>query len=221
MLRVRELLRPANLGLLLLLLATVALVLLALTRSSTPPAGDDALALPSPAASPSPSPSPSLSAAPRTVVVVGDELGAGTGAEPGAGFVDLLAAERGWVLTNDSRPGTGYATPDAATAFPARAALAVAAQPDVLVLQGSAADTDPAAAAAAALELITAVRAGAPQTRIVLLATSPATADALRTVAREASVHFLTPNVPVEPATAEVHAALAADLLDDVVLLKI
>ena len=226
-LRPKELLSPANLGLLVLAVVALALSFLALTRTSaTPPAAAPV----APPASPSPSPMP------RQVAVVGDEAVVASGEGPS--FVDLLAQERGWVLQTFGAASSGFVAPGEQGAYDAQLDPVVAADPDVVVLQGSPNDVGQEGLTEAATGLIERVRAALPQTRIVLMSAVAAPSqelqdvnDLLRQVALINRVHFVDaaeafagappPVGPDGELSAGAHAALAAALVDDFELLKI
>lgn len=172
-------------GLVALLVATLALVALAL-RTPTPPSQMSTRA---PATSPSVSAQPESSSSPSVpavigagakVVFLGDSFAAGSGASaPGARWTSILSAENGWNETNLASAQTGYVragqtgtcTPASCPPFTGVTAKAVAAAPDLVVISGGANDlgVPTADVAAAVTRTIGEIRAGAPGARVVVI----------------------------------------------------
>ena len=106
-------------------------------RQSTMLQADDAALAPSPTTVAAPA-----TAAPMTFAVLGDSYSEGVGATPGRGWVDLVAAQMCWSLTNRSaQGGKGYTTagdealPDFAT-FVGRVPAVAGGAPKVTILPG-------------------------------------------------------------------------------------
>jgi lysophospholipase L1-like esterase len=124
-----------------------------------------------------------VAAGPQRAVFIGDSYTAGAGAAAGRGWVQVLADEKGWKVTNLGRGGTGYATrvespiaheacgADVCPAYGEMISEAVKTNPDVVVVAGGRND-----GAVLHPELTTAVtsfykalRAAAPNARIIAL----------------------------------------------------
>jgi acyl-CoA thioesterase-1 len=126
-------------------------------------------------------PGTSASAQDPTVVFLGDSYTVGVG---GTGYVSRTAAELGWVAYAQGESGTGYRNPSTVpgqTVFGDRLAGVVAADPDVVVVQGSTNDVGqrPELVQAAAATLYAALHASLPSARLVVLGPlSPPDVDA-------------------------------------------
>jgi lysophospholipase L1-like esterase len=140
-----------------------------------------------------------------TIAVLGDSFTAD--ADPATGpagteWPELLAQQYPWTVTAFAADGSGFVTEDApGTAFLARAEQVIAAQPDVVVVAGGHDDVDqpPGVLVPAARQVLTRLRAGLPDARLlvvgVLWSGQPAgyvTADnnALRGLAAEVGAPF-------------------------------
>lgn len=146
--------------LLVLLLGT----LLTSAGCSSPPSGAATGPAPGTSGATAPAPDP-------TVVFLGDSYTVGVG---GTGYVAQTAAELGWVAYAQGQSGTGYADPSTVpgqTVFGDRLAGVVAADPDVVVVQGSTNDVGerPELVQAAAASLYAALHVGLPTARVVVL----------------------------------------------------
>ncbi|NLU83600.1 SGNH/GDSL hydrolase family protein [Rhodococcus sp. HNM0569] len=145
-------------------------------------------------------------------VVIGDAYAAGAGADsPERGYAHLLGQARCWATTVLGQAGTGYTVPatatDATTPFVDRVEDAIAAQPDVVIVQGSTIDPGGITQEQAATELFTQLTSALPDTKIVAVgpaaapgvnaATVRASRDAVAAGTEAAGVTF------VDPATAE------------------
>ena len=140
------------------------------------PAGSAAPAAPGTSGAPT----PALAEDP-TVVFLGDSYTVGVG---GTGYVTRTAAELGWVAYAQGESGTGYRNPSTTpgqTVFGDRIAGVVAADPDVVVVQGSTNDVGqrPRLVQAAAADLYAALHASLPAARLIVLGPlSPPDVDA-------------------------------------------
>lgn len=165
---------------------------------------------PPPAAAPQPSAPTEAPTAPLTVAFLGDSYtgGSGMGGVGADGWPGLLSAAEGWPFSRESslwsaQGGTGYLMAgDATQPLPARAATAVEAQPDVVIVAAGINDVgrfQPEAIRTAASETFSTIRAASPQTRIIAVgpfwpttrAMSPdldATRDAIYAAAQDAGV---------------------------------
>jgi lysophospholipase L1-like esterase len=139
------------------------------------------------------------------VVFLGDSYTVGVG---GTGYVARTAAELGWVAYAQGESGTGYRNPSTTpgqTVFGDRIAGVVAADPDVVVVQGSTNDVGqrPRLVQAAAADLYAALHASLPLARLVVLGPlSPPDVDAgavlalrnaLAAAASEAGLPYIDP----------------------------
>ncbi|CCH90113.1 conserved protein of unknown function; putative Esterase domain [Modestobacter italicus] len=115
------------------------------------------------------------------MVFLGDSYTVGVG---GTGYVARTAAELGWVAYAQGESGTGYRNPSTTpgqTVFGDRIAGVVAADPDVVVVQGSTNDVGerPRLVQAAATDLYAALHTALPAARLVVLGPlSPPDVDA-------------------------------------------
>ena len=162
---------------------------------------------------------------------LGDSYTTGFGlADPAYGFAYDLAALQGWHATMAGFPGTGYATegPCGGNAFIHRLS-ALPADAEVVVIEGglndAIFDVVSASLAAAASDLLAAVRSAAPDARIVMLGAADVIPDArprvlaanaaLRAVASEAGATYVDlaglvfPTTDGKHPTAEGHALIA------------
>lgn len=130
-------------------------------------------------------------ARPPLVAFLGDSYTAGTGSS-GAGYVDPTAVPLGWETVRFAQGGTGYTNPgdnEGESVYADRVVAVVAANPDIVVIQGSTNDyaADPAALTTTAREVYASLRAGLPEARIIAvgpLAPPAADEDSLSRVAR-------------------------------------
>ena len=123
--------------------------------------------------SPAPSPTPTPSGPPPLrMVVLGDSIASGTsyGGLQENGWPAIVAHKFGLALTNRSLPGTGYATAFLSNKpYTARVDEIVAAKPDIVIVEGSRNDQDPAATKLAAAEVLGKLRKGLPQAGILVI----------------------------------------------------
>jgi len=134
------------------------------------------------------------------VAFLGDSFSAGVGANPGEGYVDLIAAATRWTPDVFAQGGTGYTNPGQAEQSEAiyadRVPDVVAATPGLVIVQGSTNDHDAEEAEEAAAETLGALRQALPDARIIVLgptdtpvgATTPDVRDA---IARAAATYDL------------------------------
>ena len=146
---------------------------------------------------------------PPTALFLGDSYTVGIGASsPEAGYVQRTAALLGWRAVTQGQGGTGYVNPsDGAgqTVYGGRLGEVAAAQPDIVVVQGSTNDAGRPweSVEAAATELYRGLRAAVPTARVVVLgplappAVDPAAVgdirNALARAAFEAGIPFIDP----------------------------
>lgn len=178
--------RMQHVGLAVLLVATLAVVALALR---TPPVPDTSTRAGSsvsttPPASPKPSASPSASSTTigpgSTVVFLGDSFAAGTGAsKPANRWTTLLSSQQQWKETNLAHAQTGYVqvgsagscTPETCPAFPDLVADVVAAKPALVVITGGANDLGRgnSKVADAVTRTITGIMKGVPGVKVAVV----------------------------------------------------
>jgi lysophospholipase L1-like esterase len=125
------------------------------------------------------------------VAFLGDSYSAGTGADPGQGYVDLVLADRGWSADRVfAQGGTGYTNlgqiSERETRYLGRVPDVVASAPDVVVVQGSTNDADAADTEKAAAAVYQQLRAGLPTAAIVAVGPTATPADATTTAVRDA-----------------------------------
>ncbi|MEU8034218.1 SGNH/GDSL hydrolase family protein [Streptomyces sp. NPDC049099] len=106
--------------------------------------------------------------------VMGDSIAGGSdeGGYGSHGWPALVAARLGLTLTLDGEGGTGYTTAGpqpGRRAYPQRVDDAVAAAPDVVIVEGSRNDLDPTRSKAAAVDTLRRLRAGLPHARILVI----------------------------------------------------
>ncbi|WP_448615663.1 SGNH/GDSL hydrolase family protein [Modestobacter sp. URMC 112] len=112
---------------------------------------------------------------PPTALFLGDSYTVGIGASsPEAGYVQRTAALLGWRAVTQGQGGTGYVNPSDDTGqsvYGGRLAEVAAAQPDIVVVQGSTNDVGRPweSVEAAATELYRGLRTAVPTARVVVL----------------------------------------------------
>jgi acyl-CoA thioesterase-1 len=119
-----------------------------------------------------PEPSAGPEAPPVRAAFLGDSYTVGVGDDDEGGYVRPVAERFGWEALVFGQTGTGYVDPGdvdpGSVPYPDRIPEVIAAEPDVVVVQGSTNDARrPEDVQAAALELFTALREGLPETQIV------------------------------------------------------
>lgn len=118
---------------------------------------------------------PAHAAAPRSsLYVLGDSIagGAAQGGNGPYGWPSLVAKQLGLTLRLDGSGGTGYTTggrQKGGRPYPQRVKEAVAAKPDVVVVEGSRNDGGRTRTQAAATDTLRRLRAGLPHARILVI----------------------------------------------------
>ncbi|MGA5037087.1 SGNH/GDSL hydrolase family protein [Streptomyces capoamus] len=114
-------------------------------------------------------------AAPRPrLLVLGDSIAGGSaqGGNGSQGWPSLVAEQLGLTLRLDAKGGTGYTTggrQEGGRPYPQRVEQAIAAEPDVVVVEGSRNDVSPVKTRAAAVDTLRRLRAGLPHARILVI----------------------------------------------------
>ncbi|MEV6176142.1 SGNH/GDSL hydrolase family protein [Streptomyces sp. NPDC052016] len=114
-------------------------------------------------------------AAPRLkLFVLGDSIAGGSaqGGKGPHGWPSLVAKQLGLTLRLDGKGGTGYTTggrQKGGRPYPQRVKDAVAAKPDVVIVEGSRNDGGPTKTRAAAADTLRRLRAGLPRARILVV----------------------------------------------------
>jgi lysophospholipase L1-like esterase len=189
------------LGIVLVAAAVAVIAWTAYLLAGWPPSPPrSSLAIQQPAGS---STSTSGTATQETVLVVlGDVFSAGTPANSGPEWPQLVADDLGWTVHVEAAPGIGFVTDGQGPAFPGRVADVAAHDPAVVLIAGGFSDIGgPAGQAAEAADaVVDQVSRMAPDASVVLLspfsngAPGPLTrdmADQLRQVARANDVAFV------------------------------
>jgi len=163
---------PRRLIRILALVATLAVVLLLVAPgvlfSRPPSTSAEAAAVQVPALAIPPTPRRA------TVVTLGDSITAGHGVDAGEDWVALVAEERGWSATNLSDDGSGFLSiGNNGDTFADQARLAVALDPELILIGGSSNDfgRDDAALEAATLATISYLHDALPDAEIIGLST--------------------------------------------------
>lgn len=158
-------------------------------------------------------PMAATSTAPRTIVTIGDSIMAGFGLDdPSQAWPALLAAATGDTVVNLGCSGAGFVVAgDCGTDYAGLIDQAVAAQPDLVIVQSSDNDMDETQATldAATASTVTALREALPNARIVGLNTlwnptfdDPAaitwSSDALRAAVTDAGGDFVSIGQPLQ-----------------------
>ncbi|MEV4232012.1 SGNH/GDSL hydrolase family protein [Streptomyces bobili] len=118
---------------------------------------------------------PANAAAPRlSLFVLGDSIAGGSaqGGKGPHGWPSLVARQLGMTLRLDARGGTGYTTggpQKGGRPYAQRVKQAIAAKPDVVVVEGSRNDAGPTKTRAAAVDSLRRLRAGLPRARILVI----------------------------------------------------
>ncbi|OZE34093.1 MULTISPECIES: SGNH/GDSL hydrolase family protein [unclassified Rhodococcus (in: high G+C Gram-positive bacteria)] len=140
------------------------------------------------------------------VSVLGDEYARGAGTRTKQGYADILSRQLCWRTTVDAEPGSGFvvAQPGSNTyGFPNRIAAVTANDPELIIVQSSAADPANGLAAVQSAVVLGELKSRAPSARIVVVgpldppAVEPDTTQALRSEIRasadSAGVTFVDP----------------------------
>ncbi|MEW2289388.1 SGNH/GDSL hydrolase family protein [Streptomyces sp. NPDC047841] len=106
--------------------------------------------------------------------VLGDSLAGGSsqGGKGSHGWPSLVAEQLGLTLRLDAKGGTGYTTggrQEGGRPYTQRIKQAIAAKPDVVVVEGSRNDSSPTKTRAAAVDTLRRLRAGLPHARILVI----------------------------------------------------
>ncbi|MGV9937511.1 SGNH/GDSL hydrolase family protein [Streptomyces olivaceoviridis] len=110
----------------------------------------------------------------KRLYVLGDSLAGGSsqGGKGPHGWPSLVAEQLGMTLSLDAKGGTGYTTggrQEGGRPYAQRIKRAIAAKPDVVVVEGSRNDTSPTKTRAAAADTLRRLRAGLPHARILVI----------------------------------------------------
>lgn len=185
-------------GLSALTLVVAVLVVVAL-RPVQPPIPD---------ARPVSTPAPEATVeAPKVAAFLGDSYTHGIGASSLNGYARMVAADLGYAHFIDGVDGSGYLTAGTGQPIPTRVQGIIDSDPDVVIVAGGFNDNgrgyDPAEVGAAAQETLTALRAGLPDARIILVgafpvgvpvpAGQPPIEEALGAAAAATGVEFVSP----------------------------
>lgn len=111
-----------------------------------------------------------LPAGAERVAVIGDSIESGLGLDPDESWPALLAATRGWQLSNLSVPGAGFVAQGSdGNDFSAQVASAIASRPQLVLIGASDNDlgTDPATVEKAAQKAVDEIRTALPDARII------------------------------------------------------
>ncbi|POX63467.1 hypothetical protein C3492_09800 [Streptomyces sp. Ru62] len=106
--------------------------------------------------------------------VLGDSLAGGSaqGGRGSHGWPSLVAEQLGLTLNLDAKGGTGYTTggrQEGGRPYTQRINQAIAAKPDVVVVEGSRNDTSPTKTRAAAVDTLRRLHEGLPHARILVI----------------------------------------------------
>jgi lysophospholipase L1-like esterase len=106
--------------------------------------------------------------------VMGDSIAGGSdqGGEGPDGWPSLVAEQLGLTLRLDAKGGTGYTTggrQEGGRPYTQRVKQAIAAKPDVVVVEGSRNDVSPTKTRAAAVDTLRRLHAGLPHARILVI----------------------------------------------------
>lgn len=118
---------------------------------------------------------PASAAAPHVrLFVLGDSIAGGSaqGGKGSYGWPSLVAEQLGLTLTLGAKGGTGYTTggpQEGGRPYTQRVKQAIAAKPDVVVVEGSRNDVSPTRTRAAAVDTLRRLRAGLPHARILVI----------------------------------------------------
>lgn len=116
------------------------------------------------------------------MVVLGDSIASGTaiGGQGVNGWPAIVAQKLGLLSLLSAQPGTGYTKGyGSGSAYPARVNDVIALRPSILIVEGSRNDVDIAATKRTAIQVLTALRSGLPQTKILVI--GPFYLDAMST----------------------------------------
>ena len=151
-------------------------------------------------------PAPQPADAPPSIAFLGDSLTVGVGAPPGRGFAWQTAERLGWsIAVVEGFSGSGFVAGGGGRPMPDRVPAVVAADPDVVVVAGGSNDVfggyDAQAVGQAATALLTELRAGLPEARIVVVGPFPTSLaelaepspvrDAVRAATQTAGAQFV------------------------------
>ncbi|MEW2513722.1 SGNH/GDSL hydrolase family protein [Streptomyces sp. NPDC046870] len=108
------------------------------------------------------------------LLVLGDSIAGGSsqGGRGAHGWPSLVAGQLGLTLSLDAEGGTGYTTggrQEGGRPYTQRIKQAIAAKPDVVVVEGSRNDSSPTRTRAAAVDTLRRLRAGLPHARILVI----------------------------------------------------
>lgn len=109
-----------------------------------------------------------------SLVTIGDSIMAGHGVSEGEDWVTILAADKGWNVTNLAVDGAGFLTiGDDGHTFADQAQAAVALDPDLIIIQGSSNDfgADDSTLETETLATVAYLHAALPDTEIIGLST--------------------------------------------------
>ncbi|MFI6034191.1 SGNH/GDSL hydrolase family protein [Streptomyces sp. NPDC051315] len=109
-----------------------------------------------------------------SLFVLGDSIAGGSsqGGNGPRGWPSLVARQLGLTLRLDGKGGTGYTTggrQKGGRPYPQRVADAIAAKPDLVIVEGSRNDSGPTRTKAAAVDTLRRLRAGLPHARILVV----------------------------------------------------
>lgn len=139
------------------------------------------------------------------VSILGDSYAVGVGATGNTGWVPKLARKLCWNDVRNAEIGTGYVNPgpDGSTMYIDRAAEVAARQPALILVQGSTNDAGRPGVTAAAAETYAALKAGSPNSQIVVVGPTAAPSinpdavrrdrDEVRQAAQDAGLAFIDP----------------------------